>query len=88
MIYSGFFGGVVAGKLLYLGIGSHLVKLARDRKHEFDFPQKVVFWKGNLLISGKSRLVKYCNLARSRPHPSLSNLKHYFVCESVSRILM
>ena len=29
-----------------------------------DFPPKVAFWKGNPLISGKSRLVKYYNLAR------------------------
>ena len=30
-------------------------------------PQKVAFWKGNgtPAISGKSSLVKYCNLARS-----------------------
>ncbi len=28
------------------------------------FFQKVAFWKGNPLISGKSRLVKYYNLAR------------------------
>ena len=28
-------------------------------------PQKVAFWKGNPLISGKSRLVKYYNLART-----------------------
>ena len=27
-------------------------------------PQKVAFWKGNPLISGKSRLVKYYNLGR------------------------
>ena len=27
-------------------------------------PQNVAFWKGNPLISGKSRLVKYCNLVR------------------------
>ena len=27
-------------------------------------PQKVAFWKGNPLISRKSWLVKYCNLAR------------------------
>ena len=27
-------------------------------------PQKVAFWKGNPLISAKSRLVKYYNLAR------------------------
>ena len=27
-------------------------------------PQKVAFWKGHPLISGKSRLVKYFNLAR------------------------
>ena len=29
-----------------------------------DFPQKIAFWKGKLLISGKSRLVKYYKLAR------------------------
>ena len=28
-------------------------------------PQNVAFWKGSLLTSGKSRLVKYYNLARS-----------------------
>ena len=32
--------------------------------HTTDFPQTVAFWKGNPLISGKSRLVKYSNLAR------------------------
>ena len=31
-------------------------------------PQKVAFWKGNPLISGKSRLVKYYNLARYPYH--------------------
>ena len=35
-----------------------------SRPHTTDFPQKVAFWKGNSLISGKSRLVKYYNLAR------------------------
>ena len=27
-------------------------------------PQNVAFWKGNLLIAGKSRFVKYGDLAR------------------------
>ena len=40
-----------------------LVKLARDLTRVLG-PQKVAFWKGNPLISGKSRLVKYYNLAR------------------------
>ena len=40
-----------------------LVKLARDLTRRFS-PQKVAFWKGNPLISGKCRLVKYYNLAR------------------------
>ena len=30
-----------------------------SRPHTTDFPQNVAFWKGNPLISGKSRLVKY-----------------------------
>ncbi len=33
--------------------------------HTTDFPQKVAVWKGNPLISGKSRLVNYYNLARN-----------------------
>ena len=37
----------------------------RSRHHTTDFPQNVAFWKGNPLISEKSRLVKYYNLARS-----------------------
>ena len=42
-----------------------LGKLARDLTRPIDFPQKVAFWKGNGTpkISGKSRLVKYYNLA-------------------------
>ena len=40
-----------------------LVKLARDVTRPI-FPQKVAFWKGNPLISGKSRVVKFYNLAR------------------------
>ena len=36
----------------------------RSRPHTTDFPQKVAFWKGHPLISGKIRLVKYYNLAR------------------------
>ena len=38
----------------------YLVKLARDLVHT----GAVAFWKGNPLISEKSRLVKYYNLAR------------------------
>ena len=34
--------------------GIHLVKLARDLKHEFS-PQNVAFGRGFSLISGKSR---------------------------------
>ena len=33
-------------------------------EHTTDFSQKVAVWKGNSLISGKSRLVTYYNLAR------------------------
>ena len=36
----------------------------RDRKHDRFTPQMVVNSKGNPLISGKSRLVKYYHLAR------------------------
>ena len=42
-----------------------------SRPHPTDFPQKVAFWKGHPLISGKSRLVKKYNLARSFPSQSL-----------------
>ncbi len=35
-----------------------------SRPHTTDFPQMVVKSKGNHLISGQSRLVKYNNLAR------------------------
>ena len=35
-----------------------------SRPHTTDFPQMVVNCKGNPLISGKPRLVKYYNLAR------------------------
>ena len=43
-----------------------LVKLARDLTRFPIYPQKVAFWKrnGTPAISGKSRLVKYYNLAR------------------------
>ena len=33
-----------------------------SRPHTTDFPQKVANWKGNPLISGKSRLVKYYSI--------------------------
>ena len=35
-----------------------------DRKHEFS-PQKVAIRKGNPIISGKSRLVKYYNFGQT-----------------------
>ena len=46
-----------------------------SRPHTTDFPQKVAFWKGNPLISGKSRLVKYYNLARW-----FVNVCHVYFC--------
>ena len=39
----------------------------KSRLHRTDFPQKVAFWKGNLLISDFSRLVNLYNLARKIP---------------------
>ena len=42
-----------------------IVKLGRDLTNQLFSPQKVAFRKGNgPLVSGKSRLVKYYNLAR------------------------
>ena len=40
-----------------------LVKFHRDLTRPIG-PQNVAVWKATPLISGKSRLVKYCNLAR------------------------
>ena len=39
-----------------------LVKLYIATENTTDFPEKVAFWKGNPLLSGKSRFVKYYNL--------------------------
>ena len=49
-------------QLLLLDLCSDTMKLVGliiATENTTDFPQKVAFWKGNPLISGISRLVKY-----------------------------
>ena len=45
-----------------------------SRPHTTNFPEKVAFWNGNPRISGKSRLVKHYNLARSFPFVCLQGI--------------
>ena len=53
--------GVWGGNVMGDGVSIFLVKLQRPHTTSH---QKVAVWKGIPLISGKSRLVKYYNLAR------------------------
>ena len=61
---------------------SILVKFHRDRKHEFS-PQDAWLSRGNPLISGKPRLVKYYNLARINPIYTPSIVGFYSVYPSL-----
>ena len=61
---------------------SILVKFHRDRKHEFS-PQNAWLSRGNPLISGKPRLVKYYNLARINPIYTPSIVGFYSVYPSL-----
>ena len=56
---------LLTGMILQVGGGfKHVSGQIIATENTADFPQMVVNCKGDVLISGKSRLVKYYNLAR------------------------